>query len=163
MLFRVNARSRMVDLSPPAERAFLVAVDTGQDAGWTAEESLTELGNLSRTAGAEVVGAEWQNRRHVDPNWYVGKGKADELLGLALADVPVRVHVAAVLPLGANDFRAGRARQVAQLGQRFLGRPARILARVDGNEERTLGRRREIDHATSGVHTKQHTVRTQPF
>ena len=21
------------------------------------------------------VGAEWQNRRHVDPNWYVGKGK----------------------------------------------------------------------------------------
>ncbi len=31
------------------------------------------------TAGAEVVGAEWQNRRHVDPNWYVGKGKAEEL------------------------------------------------------------------------------------
>ena len=32
------------------------------------------------TAGAEVVGAEWQNRRHVDPNWYVGKGKAEELV-----------------------------------------------------------------------------------
>ena len=31
------------------------------------------------TAGADVVGAEWQNRRHVDPNWYVGKGKAEEL------------------------------------------------------------------------------------
>ena len=30
--------------------------------------------------GADVVGAEWQNRRHVDPNWYVGKGKAEELL-----------------------------------------------------------------------------------
>ena len=27
-----------------------------------------------------VVGAEWQNRRHVDPNWYVGKGKAEELV-----------------------------------------------------------------------------------
>ena len=26
-----------------------------------------------------MVGAEWQNRRHVDPNWYVGKGKAEEL------------------------------------------------------------------------------------
>ena len=25
----------------------------------------------------EVVGAEWQNRRHVDPNWYLGKGKAE--------------------------------------------------------------------------------------
>jgi GTP-binding protein HflX len=79
MLFRVNARKRMIDLAPPLERAFLVAVDTGQDAGWTAEESLTELANLASTAGAEVVGAEWQNRRHVDPNWYVGKGKAEAL------------------------------------------------------------------------------------
>ena len=80
MLFEVNTRSRMVDLAPPLERAFLIAVDTGQDAGWTAEESLAELANLATTAGAEIVGAEWQNRRHVDPNWYVGKGKAEELV-----------------------------------------------------------------------------------
>jgi GTP-binding protein HflX len=70
----------MIELAPPAERAFLVAVDTGKDAGWTAEESLTELAQLAATAGAEVVGAEWQNRRHVDPNWYVGKGKAEDLV-----------------------------------------------------------------------------------
>ncbi|HLB44205.1 MAG TPA: GTPase HflX [Candidatus Limnocylindrales bacterium] len=74
-------RNRMVELTPPVERAFLVAVDTGQDPGWTAEESLAELANLAVTAGAEVVGAEWQNRRHVDPNWYLGKGKAEELAG----------------------------------------------------------------------------------
>ena len=61
------------------EKVFLVAVDTGDDDGWSAEDSLTELANLATTAGAEVVGAEWQNRRHVDPNWYVGKGKAEEL------------------------------------------------------------------------------------
>ncbi len=57
-----------------------MAVDTGADAGWSAEASLLELANLVTTAGAEVVGAEWQNRRHVDPNWYVGKGKAEELV-----------------------------------------------------------------------------------
>ncbi len=73
------ARTSAIDLTPPVEKAFLVAVDTGDDAGWTAEESLSELANLATTAGAEVVGAEWQNRRHVDPNWYVGKGKAEEL------------------------------------------------------------------------------------
>src|SRR6478752_3251390 len=73
------ARSTSIDLTPPVEKAFLLAVDTGDDAGWTAEESLTELANLATTAGADVVGAEWQNRRHVDPNWYVGKGKAEEL------------------------------------------------------------------------------------
>ena len=69
----------LIELATPAEKAFLVAVDTGDDAGWTAEESLAELANLATTAGAEVVGAEWQNRRHADPNWYIGKGKAEEL------------------------------------------------------------------------------------
>jgi GTP-binding protein HflX len=68
-----------IDLTPPVEKAFLLAVDTGDDTGWTAEDSLSELASLATTAGAEVVGAEWQNRRHVDPNWYVGKGKAEEL------------------------------------------------------------------------------------
>ena len=70
----------LIDLAPPAEKAFLVAVDTGAEDGWSAQESLSELANLAVTAGADVVGAEWQNRRHVDPNWYVGKGKAEELL-----------------------------------------------------------------------------------
>ncbi|MFZ5854866.1 MAG: GTPase HflX [Chloroflexota bacterium] len=68
------------EVAPPAEKAFLIAVDTGDDPGWTAEDSLAELASLATTAGAEVVGAEWQNRRHADPNWYIGKGKAEELV-----------------------------------------------------------------------------------
>ena len=74
------ARPTTTDLAPPAEKAFLVAVDTGEDPGWNAEDSLAELVSLAETAGALVVGAEWQNRRHVDPNWYLGKGKAGELV-----------------------------------------------------------------------------------
>src|SRR5512146_1720035 len=73
--------AKLIELEPPLEKAFLVAVDTGADDGWTAEDSLAELSSLADTAGAEVVGAEWQNRRHVDPNWYIGKGKAEELVG----------------------------------------------------------------------------------
>jgi GTP-binding protein HflX len=72
-------RSSTIDLTPEPERAFLIAVDSGDDDGWTAEDSLAELASLADTAGAEVVGAEWQHRRHVDPNWYLGKGKAQEL------------------------------------------------------------------------------------
>ncbi len=74
-------RSTLIDLAVPIEKAFLIAVDTGGDDGWSAEDSLAELANLAATAGAEVVGAEWQNRRHADPNWYIGKGKAEELAG----------------------------------------------------------------------------------
>jgi len=76
----MNARRSTIDLVPPTERAFLLAVDTGSDEGWSAEDSLAELASLADTAGAEVVGAEWQNRRHADPNWYVGKGKAEDLV-----------------------------------------------------------------------------------
>jgi GTPase len=75
----VPTRSTLIDLAEPIEKAFLIAVDTGGDDGWSAEDSLAELANLAATAGAEVVGAEWQNRRHADPNWYIGKGKAEDL------------------------------------------------------------------------------------
>ena len=76
----MSPRNESIEIAPPAEKAFLVAVDTGEDAGWGAQDSLAELAALAATAGADVVGAEWQNRRHGDPNWYVGKGKAEELL-----------------------------------------------------------------------------------
>ena len=70
----------LIELEAPVERAVLVAVDTGAQEGWSAEDSLAELANLATTAGADVVGAEWQNRRHIDPHWYVGKGKAEDLV-----------------------------------------------------------------------------------
>jgi len=76
----VTKRSAPIDLTPAPERAFLIAVDTGTDVGWPAEDSLHELASLARTAGAEVVGAEWQQRRHPDPDTYIGAGKAQELL-----------------------------------------------------------------------------------
>jgi len=76
----VTKRTAPIDLTPAPERAFLIAVDTGSDIGWPAEDSLQELASLARTAGAEVVGAEWQQRRHPDPDTYIGAGKAQELL-----------------------------------------------------------------------------------
>ena len=62
---------------PPVEKAFLVAVDTGDDSGWSADDSLARARLPGRDGGGRGGGAEWQNRRHVDPNWYVGKGKAE--------------------------------------------------------------------------------------
>lgn len=80
----MTKRTAPIDLTPTPERAFLIAVDTGSDVGWPAEDSLEELGSLARTAGAEVVGAEWQQRRHPDPDTYIGAGKARELLSAKL-------------------------------------------------------------------------------
>jgi GTP-binding protein HflX len=121
MLSGMSARSRMVELKRPAERAFLIAVDTGQEKGWTAEESLTELANLAATAGAQVVGAEWQNRRHVDPNWYVGKGKAEEL-------VHARSETGLTLLVADDELSPNQQRALESLlGVKVLDRSGLIL------------------------------------
>jgi GTP-binding protein HflX len=46
---------------------------------WSVEDSLSELGTLARTAGAEVVGTMTQRLRHPDVATYIGKGRAQEL------------------------------------------------------------------------------------
>ena len=65
------------------ERAYLVAVDSSQrDDIWSVEDSISELGALARTAGAEVVGTMVQRLSNPDPSTYVGKGRAQELSDL---------------------------------------------------------------------------------
>src|SRR5215471_16154359 len=56
------------------ERALLLAADTG-NAPWTVNESLDELEELARTAGAKVVGRLSQRLEHPDPRTYFGRGK----------------------------------------------------------------------------------------
>ena len=46
---------------------------------WSVEDSLSELGTLARTAGADVVGTMIQRMRHPDVATYIGKGRAQEL------------------------------------------------------------------------------------
>lgn len=67
----------MIDLAKETERVLLVGVGTsGQE---NAEASLSELSELSKTAGAEAVGSIVQNREQVHPGTYVGKGKIAEI------------------------------------------------------------------------------------
>jgi GTP-binding protein HflX len=67
----------------PAERALLVGVQLkNQHGGWGIEDSLAELGQLSRTAGLEVVGQTWQRLDRFNPATLVGKGKVEELAEL---------------------------------------------------------------------------------
>jgi GTP-binding protein HflX len=46
------------------------------------EEQLSELADLTRTAGGEVVGTDFQRRAQVDPALFIGKGKLEELKAL---------------------------------------------------------------------------------
>ncbi len=65
------------------ERAYLVAVESNDhDTMWSVEDSISELGILAYTAGAEVVGTMIQRLPHPDGQTYVGKGRAQELASL---------------------------------------------------------------------------------
>ncbi len=67
------------------ERALLLAVDTGT-APWSVAESLDELDELARTAGADVVGRLAQRLEHPDPRTYMGRGKLGEAREIAAAE-----------------------------------------------------------------------------
>jgi GTP-binding protein HflX len=70
----------MIDLTTPDERAFLVGIDSPRGGRWPVQRSLAELAALAETAGALVVGSAFQRRAAADPIWYLGKGRAAELV-----------------------------------------------------------------------------------
>ncbi len=65
------------------ERAILVALNTKNIKKELVEEHLTELEELTYTAGAETIIKIMQDKYSVDPAYYIGRGKADELAALA--------------------------------------------------------------------------------
>lgn len=81
------------------ERVLLVGVGIkrasripGVDAGVAERESLLELDDLARSAGAEVAGTLLQMRDSIDPATLVGKGKLEEIRAEArLRQAPVVV------------------------------------------------------------------------
>ena len=67
----------MIELNDIEERVILVGVQPAD--GDDTEESVKELGELAKTAGAQVVGSVIQNRERIHPGTYIGKGKLDEV------------------------------------------------------------------------------------
>src|SRR5262245_28478812 len=75
--------TRTIPTDPPVENAFLIAVDARRaPTAWSAEDSVEELSQLARTAGAEVTGALVQKLDTPHPVTYLGKGKLQEVADL---------------------------------------------------------------------------------
>lgn len=74
--------AELIEIKEQTERFLLVGV-TVSDHDDT-EQSLKELEELIRTAGAETVGKIIQNRESIHPGTYIGKGKIDEVKDMAI-------------------------------------------------------------------------------
>ena len=100
------------------ERTLLVAIQ-GPGTEW--QDSLAELARLAQTAGGEVVGTVTQKRDKPDPLYYVGKGKAHEIRGLA-------AELRADLVLVDGEITPGQEHNLEDAtGAGVLGRSAIIL------------------------------------
>ncbi len=110
-----------VDFGVVTQRALLVATGVGTRSLSEAEASLSELGLLTDTAGAEPVESVLQRRDRPDPATYIGSGKADELRSLADAlDVDVVVFDDELTPAQQRNLEK-------KLGRDVVDRVALIL------------------------------------
>lgn len=101
------------------ERAVLVGLDRGE--GVQAELDLQELRELARTAGAVVAASQLVYRSVLEPRYVVGRGKLEELQGLAY-------HENAATLIFGVDLSPTQAREVeAVTGLKVLDRTQLIL------------------------------------
>ena len=98
------------------EKAILVGMGPGFE-----EADLDELAALADSAGAEPIGRVVQSRSEPDPQYWIGKGKMDELHDL--------VHASgAELVIFDEELSPGALRSIeARLGVKVLDRTALIL------------------------------------
>ncbi|TMG44878.1 MAG: GTPase HflX [Chloroflexi bacterium] len=72
----------MITTRNPRERAYLVGILLPGATSQAVSEQMAELADLTRTAGAEVVGSDVQRRQEVDPAHFIGMGKVESLRDL---------------------------------------------------------------------------------
>jgi len=113
---------------PSTERALLVGVAWkrsprvhGIPAGTPERESLVELVELARSAGAAIAGTLFQLRDKADPATLVGRGKLDEILAEANAkDAPLIIFDSDLSPVQQRNIEEHTARRVIDRTQLIL-------------------------------------------
>ncbi len=68
------------------EKAILVTVLEEGKESWSAEDRETELKDLVRSCNIEIIGSIVSRRKVLTPNFFIGKGKVDEISGIVLRD-----------------------------------------------------------------------------
>src|SRR6266404_324264 len=113
---------------PSTERALLVGVAwkrsprvPGIPAGTPERESLVELVELARSAGAAIAGTVFQLRDKADPATLVGRGKLDEILAEANAkDAPLIIFDSDLSPVQQRNIEEHTTRRVIDRTQLIL-------------------------------------------
>ncbi len=157
-----------------AERAVLVGLDfargggapESQPAALTPAESLAELGELARSAGADVVESVVQHRNAPDAATLIGAGKVEELLALREAgEIDVFLFDADLSPTQQRNLERRLGAKVLDRTQLILdifasrartreGKLQVELAQLDYLLPRLAGRGVEMSRLGGGIGTR---------
>src|SRR6266581_896385 len=155
------------------ERAVLVGLGLkraphipGRASDETARESLEELAELARSAGAVVVGSVLQMRDAIDPASVVGRGKLQEIRAEAQArQAPLIIFDRELTPVQQRNLERGVERRVIDRTQLILdifARHARSregqlqveLAQLNYLLPRLAGSAKELSRQAGGIGTR---------
>ena len=75
----MQKKKHLTSLIPPREKAVAVGIYVKRTQKWQEEQSLEELAALAVTAGADVRKIFLQEKPRMDPAYYCGKGKLEEI------------------------------------------------------------------------------------
>lgn len=102
------------------ERAILVGLERPGLDRWALQDSLEELRELTRSAGAEVVDVVTQKRDKPDAATFIGRGKAEEIAALCK-------EKSANLVIFDDDLTPAQGRNLGEV----FGEPVKVLDRTE--------------------------------
>lgn len=159
-----SAQAREVTRSSE-ERAVLVGLNTGESA-FESESRLSELAELTRSAGATVAHMSKQQRSSPDPKTLIGRGKLQELVSKAYhEDADLLIFDRELNPAQAREIEEATNLKVLDRTQLILdifaqnarGREAKAqveLAQLSYQITRLAGRGRAMSRLGGGIGTR---------
>ncbi len=122
------------------ERAIIVGLVRSSQSRWVAEDYLDELELLADTAGAEILDRMVQERDKIDPAYFIGRGKAQEL-------AQVTKYLDADLVIFDDDLSPAQAKNMEELcGVKIIDRSGLILD-IFAKHARTREARTQVELA----------------
>ncbi len=122
------------------ERAIIVGLLRNGQSRWAAEDYLDELELLADTAGAEILERVVQERDRIDPAFFIGRGKAQELAQVAK-------YLDADLIIFDDDLSPAQAKNMEELcGVKIIDRSGLILD-IFAKHARTREARTQVELA----------------
>lgn len=123
------------------ERVLIAGLRLNDESLESFENSIDEMIGLVRTAGAEVVDTIYQNRNNIDPAFYIGKGKIEEIKEY-ISNMPEITTVAFD-----NELNPRQVRNLTQfLNIKIIDRTEIILS-IFANRARTNEAQLEVELA----------------